>query len=224
MLEYHDGRATLAVNLYRRSIRHAIVASRRGPGRTTMIRMLGVLVVGTILAAPAAMAAVDLPSEGTFKVTFFMTDDSTKAAEVPAAGDKSAWSFVETATYTNDAGHGFLHEATGRCVGMGSGNKAGTHNSGYCVYVDPDGDQIFSTFDVGHSGEDQPLRGTKEYTGGTGKYVGLTGHAEYSGSDLKTLDKDAPEVFEGHAQGSYKLRPVVAGSNTPQLVPGHPHQ
>jgi hypothetical protein len=189
-----------------------------------MIRMFGALVVGTILAAPAAMAAVDLPSEGTFKVTFFMTVDPTKGAEVPAAGDKSAWSFVETAIYTNDAGHGFLHEATGRCVGMGSGNKAGTHNSGYCVYVDPDGDQIFSTFDVGHSGEDQPLRGTKEYTGGTGKYVGLTGHAEYSGSDLKTLDKDAPEVFEGHAQGSYKLRPVVAGSNTQQLVPGHPHQ
>src|SRR3954468_20938535 len=66
--------------------------------------------------------------------------------------------------------------------------------------------------------------GTKEYTGGTGKYVGLTGHAEYTGSDLKTLDKDAPEVFEGHAQGSYKLQPVAAGSNTQQLVPGHPHQ
>jgi hypothetical protein len=189
-----------------------------------MVKMFGALVAGTILAAPAAMAAVDLPSEGTFEVTFFITGDPTRAAEVPAAGDKSAWSFAETATYTNDAGHGFLHEATGRCVGMGSGNRAGTRNSGYCVYVDPDGDQIFSTFDVGHNGEGQPLRGTKEYTGGTGKYVGLTGHAEYSGSDLETLDKDAPEVFEGHARGSYKLRPAVAGSITRQLVPGHPHQ
>src|SRR4051794_2724580 len=115
-----------------------------------MIRMFGALVVGTILAAPPAMATVDLPSEGAFKVTFFMTVDPTKAAQVPTSGDKSAWSFVETAIYTNDAGRGFLHEATGRCVGMGSGNKAGAHNSGYCVYVDPDGDQIFSTFEVEH--------------------------------------------------------------------------
>ena len=189
-----------------------------------MKKTFGILVAGALVSAPTAMAAVDLPPEGTFKATFFLTDEPAKAMDMPAAGGTNAWSFAETATYTNDAGRGFLHVATGRCIGMGSGNKAAAHNTGYCVYVDPDGDQIFSTFDVGRSGEDQPLRGTKEYTGGTGKYVGLTGHAEYTGFDLNTLDKDAPEVFEGHAQGSYKLRPVVAGSNTPQLVPGHPHQ
>jgi hypothetical protein len=101
---------------------------------------------------------------------------------------------------------------------------AGTHNSGYCVYIDPDGDQVFSTFDVRHTGGDQLLRGTKEYTGGTGKYAGLTGHAEYTGFDLKTLDKDAPEVFEGHAQGSYELQPVAGEPHTQQLEPKHPHQ
>ena len=192
-------------------------------GKTPMIRMSGVLVIGTMLAAPAAMA-VDLPTEGTFKVTFFMTVDPTKAMEVPAAEDKRAWSFAETATYTNDAGHGFLHEVSGRCIGIGSGNLAGTHNTGYCVYVDADGDQIFSTFDVGHRGGDKLLRGTKEYQGGTGKYAGLTGHATYTGADLKALDEEMPEVFEGHAQGSYKLRPVVAGAHTQQLEPKHPHQ
>lgn len=57
-----------------------------------MIRMFGAFIVGTILAAPAAMAAVDLPSEGTFKLTFFMTDDPTKVVEIPAAGvNGSAW-------------------------------------------------------------------------------------------------------------------------------------
>jgi hypothetical protein len=180
-----------------------------------MIRTLSVIAAGTVLGTSAAMAAVDLPPEGSFKLTFFMTDEPAKAAEVPVAGDKSGWVFAETATYLNDAGAGFMHEATGRCVGMGSGNKAGAHNSGYCVYVDPDGDQIFSTFDISR-GEGQGPHGTKEYTGGTGKYAGLTGHAEYTLSSLKTLDKDAPEVFEGHAQGSYKLRPVVAGSSTQQ--------
>jgi hypothetical protein len=179
-----------------------------------MMKMFSALVAGAFLAAPAAMAAVDLPPEGTFKATFFMTDEPAKAMDIPAAGGTNAWSFVESATYTNDAGRGFLHTATGRCIGMGSGNKAAAHNTGYCVYVDADGDQIFSTFDIGRSGEGQPGRGTKEYTGGTGKYVGLNGHAEFTTFSLKTLDKSAPEVFEGHVQGSYKLQPLMAKSVT----------
>jgi hypothetical protein len=173
--------------------------------------MFSALVAATFLAAPAAMAA-DLPPEGTFKATFFMTDEPAKATELPAAGDTNAWSFVESAVYTNDAGRGFLHAATGRCIGMGTGNKAAAHNAGNCVYVDADGDQIFSTFEIRRSGEGQPGRGTKEYTGGTGKYVGLTGRAEFTASSLKTLDKNAPDTFEGHAQGSYKLQPLVAKS------------
>lgn len=178
-----------------------------------MMRMFSALVAGAFLAAPAAIAA-DLPPEGTFKATFFITDEPSKATELPAAGGMNAWSFVETATYTNDAGRGFLHAATGRCIGMGTGNKAAAHNTGYCVYVDADGDQIFSTFEIRRSGEGQPGRGTKEYTGGTGKYVSLTGHAEFTASSLKTLDKNAPDVFEGHVQGSYKLQPVVAKTVT----------
>ena len=179
-----------------------------------MNKMFSTLVAGALLAAPVAMASVDLPPEGTFKATFFMTDEPAKAMDMPAAGGKNAWSFVETATYTNDAGRGFLHVATGRCIGMGSGNKAAAHNAGYCVYVDPDGDQIFSTFEIGRNGEGQPGRGTKEYTGGTGKYVGLTGHAEFTSSNLKTLDKTAPDMFEGHVQGSYKLQTLMAKSVT----------
>jgi hypothetical protein len=97
---------------------------------------------------------------------------------------------------------------------MGSGNKNGTQNAGHCAYVDPDGDMIFSTFNVARTGGDPPFRGTKSYTGGTGKYLGLTGTAQYTGNILKALDKDAPGTFEGHVQGSYKIQPVVAGSST----------
>lgn len=74
--------------------------------------------------------------------------------------------------------------------------------------------QIFSTCEIGRSGEGLAGRGTKEYTGGTGKYVGLTGRAEYMVSGLKTLDKNALDVFQEHVQGSYKLQPLMAKSVT----------
>jgi hypothetical protein len=177
------------------------------------VNTLSRLALAAVLAAPPALAAVDLPPEGAFEATFFLTDGPGKAVEIPAAGaNGSAWSFVETATYTNDAGRGFLHEVAGRCIGMGSGDDGASRTRGHCVYVDADGDQIFSTFEIGRAAPGAPRLGTKEYTGGTGKYAGLTGHADFTNGPMKTLGKDAPEVFEGHARGSYRLRPVVAGT------------
>ena len=82
--------------------------------------------------------------------------------------------------------------------------EAGFHASGPCTYADPDGDLIFSTFDIRGGGGKAPA-GTKEYIGGTGKYVGLTGHATFTIASLKPMDKTSPETFEGHVQGTYRL-------------------
>src|SRR4051794_1430823 len=109
-------------------------------GRT----ILGAALLAAALAGPGAVGGTR-PPEGDFKATFWAVDDKAKAAEVPAAPD-GAWSFVETLAYTNDAGAGFLHEATGRCIGSGGATEGGgNHNSGWCAYADADGDQIFST-------------------------------------------------------------------------------
>ena len=78
----------------------------------------------------------------------------------------------EKAIYTNDAGQGFLHDATGRCLVMGTSDNHAFHYNGYCTYVDPDGDLIYSKFDIGRAG-DQPVKAIKAYTGGTGKYPAL---------------------------------------------------
>jgi hypothetical protein len=75
------------------------------------------------------------------------------------------------------------------------------------------------------TGNQKPT-GTKEYIGGTGKYAGLTGHATFTLSQLKTIDEDSSDTWEGHAQGTYKLgtKPPAQPSNGlrrfPELATG----
>lgn len=166
------------------------------------------LLVCTILV-PAAALAAELPKQGSFKATFFETEVPAKTTTVPYADGKTA-SFSEgTFVYINDAGSGFMHRTTGRCLVSSIGNAAGWHSSGPCTYADPDGDLIFSTFYL-HGGGNVPPAGTKEYLGGTGKYVGLTGHATFTMAVLRPMDKGSPRTVEGHVQGTYKIEVKVA--------------
>jgi hypothetical protein len=175
----------------------------------TLSLAAGLLVLSSaVLVAPAAQAA-DLPPNGSFEATFFGVNTPDKATAVPTADGKAAWIFTGTYSYLNDAGSGFLHDINGRCIGMGSGDNAGAYDTGYCTYTDRDRDQIFSTFTYGRGAADQPGHGTTAYTGGTGKYAGLTGIAEFTGYDMTALDEGAPEVFKGHMKGTYKIQPVV---------------
>ena len=168
-----------------------------------MLRMRFGLLVCASLLPPAALAA-DLPREGRFKATFFGTDLPGKMTSLPTADGKTASINEESFAYLNDAGDGFLHRATGRCLITSTGGEAGFHASGPCTYADPDGDLIFSTFDARRGGGGAPAA-TKEYIGGTGKYAGLTGHATFTIAPLKPMDKASPTTFEGHVQGTYRL-------------------
>jgi len=161
------------------------------------------LLVWTFLVPSTAFAA-DLPKQGTFKVTFFATDVLGKRTTLPTANGETAAINEQTYIYTNDAGSGFLHRATGRCLVSTTYSNAGFHALGPCTYADPDGDLIFSTFDLRGTGNEPPA-GTKEYIGGTGKYAGLTGHATFTITRMKPIDKDTPPTVEGHVQGTYQL-------------------
>lgn len=164
-------------------------------------RDIGLLVWAFL--APSVALAADLPKEGSFKLTFFGTEVLGKRTTLPTADGKTASIDESSYTYFNDAGGGFLHEATGRCLVSGTSDDKGFHRTGPCTYADPDGDLIFSTFDI--QGGGGRIGGTKEYIGGTGKYAGLTGHATFTVAPLKTVDKDSPRSYEGHVQGTYRL-------------------
>jgi hypothetical protein len=85
-----------------------------------------------------------------------------------------------TGTFFNDKGKGSLFDRAGvKCpvfIDTDTNNKK-QKSGGYCIISDADGDQAYLTFeresDFPPSPEAHP--GTFEYTGGTGKYKGITG-------------------------------------------------
>lgn len=79
-------------------------------------------------------------------------------------------------TFFNDKGEGsLLHRVGLKCPAYNDIdlNKKKNKVGGYCVIIDPDGDQAYLTFDG--EGDTVRLSGTFEYTGGTGKYQGISG-------------------------------------------------
>jgi hypothetical protein len=62
---------------------------------------------------------------------------------------------------------------------MDMNNKKGIL-AGYCVISDPDGDQAYLKWQA--QGDTITFPGTFEYTGGTGKYQGISGRNTFVGT------------------------------------------
>jgi hypothetical protein len=78
---------------------------------------------------------------------------------------------------------------------------------GYCVGTDPTGDQAVLNFaDEKHPLGQKIVKGSFTFTGGTGKYAGLTGTASYTsdGAMFKTTEKGT-YVSHNTNEGTYKL-------------------
>jgi len=74
-----------------------------------------------------------------------------------------------------------------QALNVQSGDK--NYIDGACVLADADGDKIFSTFDTREVDKSQPDMkcGTHIITGGTGKYVGITGSEPFACNSLPAL-------------------------------------
>ena len=175
---------------------------------TRLTRMLRSRLHKTALASALSLAlfaafgasalAGELPKQGTYSVTWTFSGPYT-AIEI--GEDQWAWSSTYTLIIWNDAGEGFFHDMSANCVGLGSeAEDAPFTETGYCSYVDADGDQLFEYYYETEEG-----KGTSTRLGGTGKYAGAQGTDTYE----YVLTPDAPEgVFNGygHSEGSYTLR------------------
>jgi len=151
-----------------------------------------------LLAAFGASAlAGELPKQGTHSISWTFSGPYT-AIEI--GEDQWAWSSTFTIVVWNDAGEGLYHDMSANCVGMGSEEPdAPFTDSGYCSYVDADGDRMFEYWTETGEG-----KGTDTLLGGTGKYAGIQGGGTYEYS----YTPDAPEgTFNGygHTKGSYTL-------------------
>src|SRR3712207_3163862 len=108
----------------------------------------------TLAMLTAPSLAQDLPSEGTFSITFTAVDAFTAAnpialKPVPTGKDSEAMLTIYRMSAMNDAGSGLLHNMAGRCTAWGTLDKAAStfEEHGWCVYADGDGDQIFEKYD-----------------------------------------------------------------------------
>jgi hypothetical protein len=86
------------------------------------------------------------------------------------------WVGEFSGTFANDKGKGSPLDHTGwKCPGsndLDRNNKKGKA-AGYCIVSDPSGDLAYASWQC--QGDTQICKGTFEYTGGTGKYQGISG-------------------------------------------------
>lgn len=93
---------------------------------------------------------------------------------------KLYWIGEFSGSFRSDDG-GFFHKASVRCpaanrVDLVNGT---TSVDGVCIIKDPDGDEAYLEFDLPNGTLGVANRGTYYYTGGTGKYEGLSGDGGY---------------------------------------------
>jgi hypothetical protein len=90
------------------------------------------------------------------------------------AEGRSYWSGKYWGFSFNDAGQGFGHNMAWNCPASAEIAAGVFASSGFCTMTDIDGDKIFAKFG-GEVPLGEPFKGYQEYTGGTGKFAGITG-------------------------------------------------
>ena len=100
----------------------------------------------------------------------------------------------------NDTGEGFLHGVEGNCLGLVLYDGDMDHQSGYCKYVDGDGDVFYERFE--HYAELGEGRG--EGIGGTGKYADIKSTHQYSFEALTTEDEEQEIDSVARRVGTYR--------------------
>ena len=100
---------------------------------------------------------------------------------------------------------GFLDHAVWQCWGTGDFTKGVGHEQGQCIGTDPAGDQVVDNWVTeDHELGAKSVKVIDKYTGGTGKYAGISG----GGTAVLDMGFRAPEgsyATHGPTEGNYKL-------------------
>jgi hypothetical protein len=133
-------------------------------------RVLGGAVIALLLAAASGLpASAEEASQWRGKGILVVVDKLSMKVEDRANHTVAATEF-DGAVF-NDEGKPFLDKARYQVVAV---NDAGVLRVGYNTFTDADGAKVFAKYTVTESKAPEHL-GTIEFTGGTGKYEGITG-------------------------------------------------
>ncbi len=159
-----------------------------------MIR-ISVASVVVALYCPASLAA-EFPKEGTAEYT---TSYVNMSATPMKMGDRAVSIYESAGITRNDAGEAAFNDMGTRCIGMREMTGSEVVNRGSCIDTDKDGDQVFSTYEA------NAKTGRHIFVGGTGKYQGITGSADYTFQAMKVPEGARPMVLVPH-KATWKIQ------------------
>src|SRR3954471_22742905 len=163
---------------------------------------LSALTLANAMAFGATAMAADLPKSGTY------TQDYTAygTAQVTEVGKERTLVAWDEHGLWRDAGFG--DHVTWHCFGLSNVVSGSEKVRGYCVGMDPDGDQFVLDVASAEPRVNNAKTSTVkvEFTGGTGKYTGISGggSATCHDGEFKTAAENSYSNYCANT-GSYKI-------------------
>lgn len=137
--------------------------------------LLSAISLSSAMFCTAAMAA-DLPKEGVSSGTFSFVIGTFKATPVGKEPLLAVWD-GNGLSFTN----GFCNHMGWHGWAMGDYTNGEGLDQSYCVAADTSGDQFIDiAIDDKHSLDAKSFSGTDRWSGGTGKYAGISGGGRYT--------------------------------------------
>jgi hypothetical protein len=188
----------LRVVTYRRPTARQVIANGT-PGEDEMTKKAASACCLTVLAVlvVTASASAQLAKQGSYSAHYGY-HNTAKVTEMEK--DHVFVTGENIGTVFNDSGRGFLHAAAVVCPLVVDNVKNTPNAHGYCVATDADGDKAFLVWKCKSPQPGARCEGDFQWTGGTGKYTGLTGSNTFSGGAV-------PKTASGYAvwKGEWRL-------------------
>lgn len=146
---------------------------------------------------PAVALADDLPKQGTTNYTDYSVLTAPRTMALGKTGSITVYE-VDGVSRNDDGGELFNNMAI-RCLGesLTIGGEATVR--GACVQADKDGDQLFIRYEASRAEGSAREGGTEHYIGGTGKYLGFAGKADFTAQFVKAADGTIRIILPHHA-------------------------
>jgi hypothetical protein len=161
---------------------------------------LGMAALALLLATGAAQA--QLAKSGKFS--------GTKAdhhqGQAFESGDGRWYAIgVGHGVFINSAGNGFLHNVSITCPWAVDINQGKMTGAGPCVTTDADGDRVFMEWRGVRPKPDDWFAGDMDFTGGTGKYKGITGKVTWKSRTVAMRNNGSESEAITLWEGEYRL-------------------
>jgi len=167
--------------------------------------MLAATVLAWLLPGAADGADEALPKQGSYSITFpwHFQGQAHEVGEKEIFATGLAWGPA-----LNDAKRGFLDNTSVKSIyNVRIGKDASLKLFGNLIVVDSDGHKAFAVWEGVRTAGTGWAEGTMTWTGGTGKYQGLTGQAKWKQRVTGYRPSGSNEEGEGYTfwKGDYRL-------------------